>query len=354
MRWTFTVLLAIAALFATGPGASVKGQTDLALDKRIGALVNAEISAHRIPGYAVAVIKDGQVLLKQGFGKADVERNLDVTPETVFGIASLTKAFTAISILLLQERGKIGLEDPVGKYVQNLPPSYQGITIRQLATMTGGISGEDEPSASWPQQIRMLARTPLASPPGTRYLYSNISYRLLGSVVENVEQKPFLSVLGEAVLAPNGMGHTGTTSSLASSGLVAEAYTASGRTEYRSPDVSFTSGMLASSLDDMTKYALALLNRKMLSAQSYDLMWLQRPTLPDGKVVKWSFGWSSRIEPSFGNTRVVEWYGTNVGVGSRLILLPERNSAIVTLCNLQTPVANQIATQIAEILFGNK
>ena len=109
------------------------------LARQIDNLVRSELSAHEIPGYAIAVIKDGNVVIARGCGVADRETQKPVTTQTVFGLASLTKTFTALTLLSLVDRGLINLDAPLEKYLRDVPREYRSLTIRQLASMTAGV-----------------------------------------------------------------------------------------------------------------------------------------------------------------------------------------------------------------------
>jgi CubicO group peptidase (beta-lactamase class C family) len=321
--------------------------------ERVDALVATEMKAQRLPGYALTVIKNGNVIIKKGYGLADLEKGRPVTAKTVFGLASLTKAFTAICLLSLVDQGRIKLDDTLDRYIPKLPKTYQKLTLRQLATMTAGVPSDITPEVEWDKQLDVLTTRPLASEPGSSYLYSNFSYRILGSVIEKVTGKRFIDAISETILLPNGMNNTGTTVSLAATGLVAQGYDERGKVNYRRPEISFSSGMLASNLEDMTKYVLTLLAGMILSPESYQTMWYQRVTLTNGLKSNWAFGWASRTEPFSGKTHVVEGMGTNVGVASTLMILPEKNSAVISLCNLQKPSVYRISQRVAAIVFGD-
>jgi len=313
------------------------------------------MQTQHVPGFALAVIKDGKIIVNKGYGFAKVEEAIPVTPKTVFGLASLTKTFTAICLLSLVDQGRIALDSALGSYIPNLSPKYGKLTIRQLATMTSGVPNTGVPEIEWRKQLEILLLQPLASKPGSSFLYSNFSYRLLGLLIEKVTEKPFMEAIDDTILKPLEMHSTGTVVSLASTGFVAQAYDEKGKVNYKDPDISFASGMLASSLEDMTKYAQALLERKILMPGSYEIMWFRRPALPSDSKPAWAFGWTSRKAPaSFGKTHVVEWMGANPGVASELMLLPERKGAIIALCNLQGPAAYDISKKVAAIAFADE
>jgi CubicO group peptidase (beta-lactamase class C family) len=329
------------------------------LTKRIDDLVLNKLTALKIPGYALAVIKNGNVVVNRGYGVTNLETQQPVTSQTVFGLASLTKTFTALCLLTLVDQNKLALEDTLDKFIPDLPASYKKLTIRQLASMTAGVPKEVPQEVKWHNQLSILTRMPLAFEPGTDYVYSNFSYRLLGDVIEKVSGEKYFRYLTNQVLAPLGMNSTGTTDSLSYSGQVAQAYADNmgkgpvRKVQYKDPEVTYSAGMLASSLDDMLKYVNALMEHRILSKEAYQTYWWTRPNLPSGKPSRWAFGWASENDPEFGGARVISMNGGTPGVASTIILLPEQKSAVIALCNLRKPPSYSIARAVARLAFSS-
>jgi CubicO group peptidase (beta-lactamase class C family) len=333
---------------------------DAALRQQIDILVQTRMQEQSIPGYSLSVVKDGRIILHNSYGLANIDQRRPTTNETVFGLASVTKTFTAFCLLSLVDKGLVGLDDPLDKYLNGLGDQYKKLTIRQLASMAAGVPSNIGEQRPWTQQYEQLVHTPLLSEPGSKYLYSNYSYRLLGSVIESVTGKPYLEVVRETMLIPFGMNSTGTTVTLGQTGLVAQTYGDNNGAgplraiPFRDPAAQFSAGMLESSSDDMLKYALALMRREILSPTAYQTLWYERPPLTTGEPSKWAFGWGSKISPIYGGARTVSMNGGVPGVASSMILLPERNSCVVALCNLRKPPVYKIATEVAILVFGSK
>lgn len=329
----------------------------LAIAKSVDQLVLSELSQQNIPGYALAVIKDGKLIVHRGYGVMDLQTQQPVTPQTVFGLASLTKTFTALTLLTLVDQGKVGLDDTLDMYVSDLTKPYQKLTIRQLASMTAGVPKELAQEVEWKNQLPILVNTPLVSEPGTAFLYSNFSYRLLGDVIQKASSRPYFELVRERIFTPLQMTSSGTTVEFQSSGLLASPYGDNNGqaqvhpVQYKSPAISFSAGMLASTVDDLLKYSQALLSRQLLSPASYQTLWYQRPPLPGGAPSPWAFGWSSKVDPKYG-TRIVAMNGGTPGVASTIILLPEKNCAVVSLCNLRKPAVPAIARKVASLVFS--
>lgn len=143
--------------------------------------IKSEMDKRQIPGLALAIIKDGKVIKQKGYGIADVEQNIPVTPDTVFDLASMTKPITAQAILLLAEDGKLTLDDPLSSYITDAPESWRGITLRNLLDHTAGFGETDVPTVdgqwladySTATMLQFAKSTPLDSAPGERFQYSD-------------------------------------------------------------------------------------------------------------------------------------------------------------------------------------
>src|SRR5579872_3527409 len=153
------------------------------------------------PGVAVAVIRDGKLVYQKGYGAANLEYDILITPETVFHVASVSKQFTAMSLVLLEEDGKLSIDDDIRKYLPELPDYGHTITIRNLLQHTSGIRDQWQTLslAGWrmddvitqKQILRMLFhQKELNFDPGTRHLYSNGGYTLAAEIVARVSGKP--------------------------------------------------------------------------------------------------------------------------------------------------------------------
>ena len=311
-----------------------------------------------MPGYCLAIIKNGKLVFQKPYGYADVSQTKPVTNQTVFGLASLTKTFTALTLLSLVDKGLVNLEDPLSKYVRDLSPQYQNLTIRQLASMTAGVPKVVPQEVEWRNQIPILDKMPLQFEPGSQYLYSNFSYRLLGTVINNVTKRDYLEVVRETILSPLQMNNTATTVIMNKYGIVATAYGDNNgkgplrQIEYKNPEVSFSAGMLASTSDDLVRYVFGLMSRQIISPQAYQTLWYTRPPLSTGAPSPWAFGWSAGKKEKMGGQYVVAMNGGTPGVASSIIIFPESNSAVISLSNLRKPPVYQIAQKAAAIMFA--
>jgi CubicO group peptidase (beta-lactamase class C family) len=182
-----------------------------ALLRRIDSVAAAERTRQHIPGVAVAVIRGGTVISAKGYGEANVEHHVPVSPATIFQSGSVGKQFTSAAAMLLVEDGKVALDDSLPKYFPGAPPSWRGITVRHLLTHTSGIPDYTTDAMDYRRdytedELVMLAAglTPEFSP-GSRWNYSNTGYVLLGIIIHKASGTFYGDVLRERVFAPLGM-----------------------------------------------------------------------------------------------------------------------------------------------------
>lgn len=348
--------LAVSAVRAAG----AEKPPQSAINKRIDDLVNLAIKRGGIAGYSLVVIKDGKVLHQAGYGFADRAHAVPVTPDTVFGLASVTKTFTALALLSLVESGKLSLDDPLSKHLTGLPSSWKNLTLRQLASMTAGVPNDIPREKPWPEEMAIIQTKPLLFKPGSRYSYSNPSYRTLGTVIERVTGKPYLQYLNSTVLKPLDMKSTGSREDLEKTATVSQPFgvnQSTGRSvllRYKPTEISFSSGMLFSNATDMSKYAQALLDHKLLNAGSYKTLFVSRPPLSTGAQSNWAFGWGVERKKAYGGRLVYGMNGGNPGVASTILLVPEEKLAIVGLSNVYAPTAYRIPRMVAQAVLGLK
>src|SRR5215472_9551553 len=172
------------------------------------------------PGCALGIYKDGQIVYKHGYGMANLNDDVPITPATVFHVASLSKQFTAASILLLAQEGKLSLDDPVRKYIPELPDSEAPVTIRQLIHHTSGLRDQWDllGLAGWRYSLDLITDDDVLSvvtrqkdlnfPPGSKHLYSNTGYTLLAQIVKRVSGQSFREFTTARIFAPLGMTNT--------------------------------------------------------------------------------------------------------------------------------------------------
>ncbi|HSL72259.1 MAG TPA: serine hydrolase domain-containing protein, partial [Longimicrobiales bacterium] len=166
--------------------------------------INAELLRQRIPGLSLVVLKNGQIITAKGYGLADVKQKTPVTPETVFKIGSVSKQFIATGIMLLVQEGRLGLDDPLSKFLDDAPPAWSPITIRHLLTHTSGLAREGPGFDPFKVQsdadvIRSAYSMALRFSAGEKWEYSNLGYFALAEVIRKVSGHPWSEYLRDQV-----------------------------------------------------------------------------------------------------------------------------------------------------------
>jgi CubicO group peptidase (beta-lactamase class C family) len=198
----------IALLLVTLAAAPAAAQDRLA---EADAYVKAEMARQQIPGLAVAIVRDGRPVKMEGYGFANVEHDVPVTPDTIFQSGSVGKQFTAAAVMLQVEDGTLALDDPLTTFFPDAPKPWRHLTVRHLLTHTSGLPDYTAGTIDYRRDyteddLRKFAYgLTLEFEPGSRWNYSNTGYVLLGIIVRKVSGRFYGDVLRERVFAPLGM-----------------------------------------------------------------------------------------------------------------------------------------------------
>ena len=210
----FRLLLLLVPWLALAPSTSAAPPSDV-VKGDVGARVDdylTRLVPHGFSG-AVLIARDGEVLLKKGYGLADRGREVPYSASMASCIGSVTKQFTGAAIVKLEMEGRVKTSDPIGKYLRDVPADKAGITIHHLLTHTAGFAGDlgggDEQPIERDALVARVLAAPLASRPGERFEYSNEGYSLAGAIVEIASGKGYEQYLREHVFLPAGMANTG-------------------------------------------------------------------------------------------------------------------------------------------------
>ncbi len=327
-------------------------QTAIAAEKADEFLADY-LKEKQIPGCSVMVRHEGKLALCQGYGLANLEHDVRVTPQTIFQSGSIGKQFTAMAVMLLVEDGKIALADPVAKYL-DLPASWSGITVRHLLTHTSGLGDYPEDfsmKADYTEDdlLKMIKAQPLAAAPGEKWSYSNLGYVSLGILIHKVSGEFYGDFLQRRVFAPLGM---------KSARVISESdiipHRAAGyrlqqgelkNQNWVSPSVNATAdGGLYLTADDMAKWAEALDNERLLSHAGYEQMW-SPVKLNDGSTAPYGFGWGIHKTPT--GHRVLEHGGVWQGFAACIARYPDDRLTVAVFCNRVGASARYIAQRFA-------
>jgi CubicO group peptidase (beta-lactamase class C family) len=301
--------------------------------------IQVEMKKRCIPGLALVVIKNGEVVKMNGYGIANLEHDAPVTPDTVFELASVTKQFTATAIMLLVEKGKVKLDDPIVQYLPGSPSNWNGITVRHLLTHTGGMAALEQGFASLPdktyyttaESFKSATEDPISFKPGERHQYSDVGYFLLGMIIEKASGQRYKDFLADQFFTPLGM-----TSTSVLNQFTILKHRAAGYTLFNSRLVNIRRVAqhelpshygIFSTVRDLVKWESALASGKVVNESSLTSMWTP-VKLNDGTSYPYGFGWE--LENAHGH-RVITHTGMT---GTEYTRFPDDKLTVIVLTNL--------------------
>ena len=306
---------------------------------------------------AVLVARDGKVLLSRGYGHANMEWSIPNTPATRFRIGSVTKQFTATAILLLEERGRLSVDDPVKKHLPDAPAAWDAVTIRHLLTHSSGIpsftSFPDYRSvktfSTTPEKIVASFRDkPLEFQPGEKWNYSNSGYVLLGHLIEKISGGTYERFIRENIFTPLGMTDSGYDLNRTVLPRRAAGYSPSPagpvNAEFIHMSVPHGAGALYSTTEDLLRWSQGLFGGKVLSTASFEKM---------TTAFKSDYGFGVAVRMLNGR-RVIDHGGGIEGFNSMLSYHPDTKLTIAVLSNLNGAAAAEIAGKLAAVAHGDK
>jgi D-alanyl-D-alanine carboxypeptidase len=324
--------------------------------------VRKEMARWRIPGVAVAVLRDGEVEAVRTYGLANVETGTPVQRSSTFPLNSVTKQFTATAIMLLVRDGKLGLDDPITKHLLRAPASWSAITVRHLLTHTSGLEPDSFVareggvllSADAAAQLDWIASRPRRFQPGEGIEYSDCGYVLLGSIIERASGVPYGKFLQDRIFRPAGMLSTSVAEewqlvpNRVSSYSIREGQLARGRPD-QLQELRAHYGVL-STVEDMARWEKALVRGTVLPREAQELMW-KPARLKDGSVAAihgagYGFGW---FVTSVRGRRAVWHPGF---AGAILWRFPDDGLTIVALTNLDAGSGGYSIEYVAKAIAG--
>jgi len=327
---------------------------------RIDSLVSAEVASSPIAGLAVAVVKGRDTIVMRGWGFADLENDVAVTPAHVFRIGSITKQFTSAAIMQFVEKGRLSLDDTLGALLLNMPASWRKVTLRQLLNHTSGIPSYTDIGAKWQRRWRedMLPDSLLAFTtadtmnfaPGAKWRYDNTGYVLLGMILDKVTGKPYPKYLEEQFFKPLGLTSTLYCYTQPIIKHRALGYNRVGKqfvnAEYLSMTQPYSAGALCSTVGDLVRWTRALHGGAIVNAASFAQM-----TMPSGAAAPSHYGFGLSVDSLSGHPRVAHGGGIH-GFQSMLAHYPKDSLTVAVLVNSPPAPVDLMATNLARIMFG--
>jgi CubicO group peptidase (beta-lactamase class C family) len=320
----------------------------------------ADYAGPAVPGASVVVIRDGRVILRRAYGMADLERHVAASPATDYRLASVTKQFTAMAVMLLVRDGELRYDQSILDILPELPPAARPVTVRHLLNHTSGLPDYEDliPDTQTAQVsdrdvLGLLARKDtLYFPPGTQYRYSNSGYVLLGLIVERVSGVRFQEFLRRRIFAPLAM--TASVAHVEGADTVphrAYGYTP-GPDGFRPTDQSVTSATLGdggvyTSVEDLVRWDAALYDDRIVDAATLRLA-TTPPALPGGAETQYGFGW---FVDAYRGVRRWRHTGETSGFRNAIQRFPDRRFTVIVLTNRNGGEPGAIAERIADRLL---
>jgi D-alanyl-D-alanine carboxypeptidase len=361
---TFLIILSLAGVAAQ---AQTVDKLDPALKARIDRVAAQVLEQRGIPSASVAVVDHGKLVYTHAYGYARLAAGaapaVAATPEMRYSIGSISKQFTAAAILLLQEQGKLSLDDAVGKYIPGLTRGNE-VTIRQILSHTSGYQDY------WPEDYLMTpmmkpetaqqivdtwAKKPLDFEPGTQWQYSNTNFVIAGLIVEKVSGEKLMDFLGEHIFHPLGMKSVWNSDEIKLTSPDATPYVRAALGPLRlAPKEGrgwmFAAGELAMTAHDLALWDESLLARSILKPESYQQMFTEIK-LKDGKGSHYGLG----VEVGEDNGyRAIEHSGEVTGFVAQNSVLIDNGVAVAVLTNHMAGGAGEIAQLILATVAGDK
>jgi serine beta-lactamase-like protein LACTB, mitochondrial len=332
---------------------------------RVRDVVQKTMVEHHIPGASAGVVMNGAMVWGQGFGVSDVETGVPAAEATEYRLGSISKPISAVAAMTLVEQHKLDLDVPVQKYCPAFPQKQWPVTMRELLSHTAGIRHyRDDESTVWAENTKhfdsmndalsVFANDPLKFQPGTQFGYSTYGYTVVGCAIEGASGKKFMDYLQEAVLSRAGMTHTVQDNLLQiipnrtryydqqdgriiNAGLMDSSYKIPG-------------GGLLSDVNDISAFMVAMMQHKVVSQQTVDLMWTPVKT-SDEKTSGYGLGFGTG---ELHGLKTIAHTGGQKGTSTIMFMVPEKQFGVVILTNLegQGDALRDAVTKIADELVG--
>ncbi|MGZ5487806.1 MAG: serine hydrolase [Candidatus Aminicenantales bacterium] len=333
----FAVALAVPAVRALAARPAPQGDLAAKIDA-----IMAGIYKPGEPGAAIIVRKDGQTVFRKGYGTADLELGVPIEPDMVFRLGSITKQFTAVSILMLAQEGKLGLQDEITKFLPDYPTQGKRITVEHLLTHTSGIQSYTDMPEWLPlwrkdftvkELVDFFKDKPMQFEPGRSWAYSNSGYILLGAIIEKVSGKTYEEFVTEKIFKPLSMKDStyGSTERIIPRRIPGYQAGKSGfvNAPYLSMTQPYAAGSLLSTVDDLALWSDAVFAGKLVRKE-----WLDKAftpyTLANGESTGYGYGW---LVGDFSGHRSIEHGGGINGFSTYEMTLPEDRIFVAILTN---------------------
>ena len=315
-------------------------------------------SSGKVPGAAVMVIHNGEKLLSKGYGYANIEKGENVTPQTNFRLASVTKQFTAASILILEQRNKLSLDQTLKDLYPDFPDYGSEITVRNILNHTSGLIDYESliPDTQTVQIVdseileMMKRQDSTYFEPGTKHQYSNTGYALLAMIIEKLSGESFAEFLDDNIFTPLGMNNTvAHQEGITEVSGRAYGYTITPDSVIRT-DQNVTSAVLGdggiySSINDLYKWDQSLYTNKILAPENLEASFTRYKT-KDGETFDYGYGW--RLE-TYNDMEVTYHTGSSIGFRTIIYRIPEEKFTVIILTNRDEGDTLELAHRVVDL-----
>jgi CubicO group peptidase (beta-lactamase class C family) len=323
----------------------------------------APFNQGQTPGVAALVIQDGQIVHHKGYGLARLYTKEPIGPDTAFDLASMSKPFTAMAVMILAERGKLSYDDPLSKFFPDFPAYAQKVTIRNLLTHTSGLV--DVISAKWFRQgyeptsrelAKLINQEPnLKSAPGEKFAYNNAGYLLLALIVEKASGQSFPVFMRDSVFKPLGMNHSliwdETKPKVEHLALSYSPEDNSFKSiDYVSDKFLYGPKGVITTTTDLSKWNEALDSEKLVKVATLRLAYTPMK-LNDGSESPYGFGWSISKDNGLA---IIEHPGGYLGYRTDIRRYPNQHTTIIVLSNNAQVVSQALAKSIEHVYLSDK
>ncbi len=329
------------------------------LEQEIDAIVQTIYNDNE-PGVALLVAKNGEPIYKKAFGKANLELDVPMKPENVFELASITKQFTAVAILMLEEQGKLKVEDVITKFIPDYPTNDKKITVHHLLNHTSGIKSYTSMKLdslarndmSPTQIIDYFKNEPMDFDPGEQYRYNNSGYILLGYIIEVITKDTYENFIENHIFKKLNMSNSqyGSMTELVNNRASGYMQNDKGfrNADYLSLTLPYAAGSLMSTVDDLLKWQNALNNNLLIKKETFNKA-INGSTLNNGEKIPYGYGLSvTKLQGSKGYTHS----GGIFGYSTNGIYLQEEDVYVIGLTNCSCKDIGAITTKVAAAAIG--
>jgi CubicO group peptidase (beta-lactamase class C family) len=326
------------------------------IDKLLSKTYNADE-----PGATVLVAKNGEVIFKKAYGIANMELDVSMRPEMIFEIGSITKQFTAIAILMLEEQGKLSIKDDLKNHIEDYPTHGHNITIHHLLTHTSGIKsytsmndfGEYYRLDYKPVEfLDVFKNEPMDFAPGERYLYNNSAYFLLGVIIEKAAGMSYADFISENIFKPLKMNNSYYGSMRKIIKNRAYGYQMENdefvNAEFLSLTLPYAAGSLMSNVEDLLKWNEAVHSYKLVSKETLEKAFTNYK-LNNGEEINYGYGWGLN---TVGKYSTYEHSGGIFGYLTNVLYIPEEKIFVAVLSNKQPGSPADVSVRIAGLVAG--